>query len=662
MTTSAPVPRDIPNIAERKARTTLATLQSTKEQIWYACDQLTEPFKTSDVQAWLRTHGVESGSQHRSYVSTQIKHWRNARESNTVSRTEQLGAPQPNSRIFVSTTSSDSGTTVFTPTARIPPTQSPSQAAGAAAAPSAGSSPATSACASEAPERVTDPPTDGAIIHTHDATPESDPLADLEAELMQEIQLRRKRLHGTTASPHEEQVRRTPVLAGINEARHAGGVAADPPTTSAPLTPSSAPPDPVVPAAAPVGRSDGTRPDDRKSAPGETNAAAPPLRWKEPFQRSPLTAPRSRSSKRPKALRTPATSRRQPITNNGSQASEEQEGSTPTPEQPPSQAPAVIITNGGLTPADRTDPPPPASASRTQAGQVTAPPPELAPELAELVAKNRARLAWQNDPALTEALSEDEIEAEKDLAVRLRELDRDNRWEVAKKRKEAERAALDAALQIEARIREVDAEIQQLDLKDLVTARKALAEQRRLSSPHAKLADLYNDRRWLARAAYLVLAAGFSWSAVNVQHNIAPGLGPTDPLFWFSFLIEAMVSVCLVILMKGTLKLAEWKIEFKRYGVWTAEAVLLALTVALNTFPYFRNGDRYGIFVHAIAPIMIAVVLLIHHTMSELYGKATSIATSQLPVDPGPPLPTVHPLATPVTHSAPPAPNGLPTI
>ncbi|WP_067462668.1 hypothetical protein [Nocardia amamiensis] len=239
-------------------------------------------------------------------------------------------------------------------------------------------------------------------------------------------------------------------------------------------------------------------------------------------------------------------------------------------------------------------------------------------QLARRVEKARGRLAYQFDPALTQALSEDELHAERELAERIRTQERGQRWKEA----QAAAAASDRA-------RQTTEAIEKADMRDLLVARKAIAAQRRESSPHAKLASLYRHRSWSLRALAGVVAAGMLWSAVNVQQNIAPG-GPTDPLYWFSYLLEGMISVCLIIIMIGTNKVAEWGVIDNRRQVATAEIALLALTVGLNTYPYVRTGAWYDAAVHAIAPVMIGVALLIHDAASARYGLAIARATEQV--------------------------------
>ena len=239
-------------------------------------------------------------------------------------------------------------------------------------------------------------------------------------------------------------------------------------------------------------------------------------------------------------------------------------------------------------------------------------------QLAQRVERARGRLAYQFDPALTDALSEDELRAERELAERIREQDREQRWKHTQ-----------AMAQASDRARQTTEAIEKADMRDLLLARKAMAAQRRESSPHAKLASLYRHRSWSLKALAGVVAAGMLWSAVNVQQNIAPG-GPSDPLFWFSYLLEAMISVCLIIIMVGTNKVAEWGVIDNRRQVAVAEMALLGLTVTLNTYPYVRDGRWYDAAVHAVAPVMIGVALLIHDAASARYGLAITRATSQV--------------------------------
>ncbi|MFJ9367873.1 hypothetical protein ACIRRA_26110 [Nocardia sp. NPDC101769] len=270
-------------------------------------------------------------------------------------------------------------------------------------------------------------------------------------------------------------------------------------------------------------------------------------------------------------------------------------------------------------------------------------------QLAQRVEKARGRLAYQYDPALTDVLSETELVAERDLAERIREQERAQRW------KQAEAAASAAD-----RARQTTVEIEKADIRDLLLARKAIAAQRRESSPHAKLASLYKHRAWSQRALAGVVAAGMLWSAVNVQHNIAPG-GASDPLYWFSYLLEGMISVCLVIIMIGTNKVAEWGVIDSRRQVVVAEMALLGLTVMLNTYPYLKNGSWYEVAVHAIAPVMIGVAMLIHNAAAGRYGLAIVRATDQIRDLPDPGEQIRRSMPTVVSWPGRPSPSAVPT-
>ncbi|MFE3000151.1 hypothetical protein ACFXG4_34780 [Nocardia sp. NPDC059246] len=270
-------------------------------------------------------------------------------------------------------------------------------------------------------------------------------------------------------------------------------------------------------------------------------------------------------------------------------------------------------------------------------------------QLAQRVEKARGRLAYQYDPALTDVLSETELVAERELAERIREQERSQRW------KQAEAAASAAD-----RARQTTVEIEKADIRDLLLARKAIAAQRRESSPHAKLASLYKHRAWSQRALAGVVAAGMLWSAVNVQHNIAPG-GASDPLYWFSYLLEGMISVCLVIIMIGTNKVAEWGVIDSRRQVLVAEMALLGLTVMLNTYPYLKNGSWYEVAVHAIAPVMIGVALLIHNAAAGRYGLAIVRATDQIRDLPDPGEQIRRSMPTVVSWPGRPSPSAVPT-
>ncbi|MCX4098321.1 hypothetical protein [Nocardia sp. alder85J] len=255
------------------------------------------------------------------------------------------------------------------------------------------------------------------------------------------------------------------------------------------------------------------------------------------------------------------------------------------------------------------------------------------PPIATLRRWAQQQLVHQGDPAITAAWSEREVEAERALAQRIRDNERLRRW----KRVQADSDAEDRALR-------TDRAIGKADVADLLTARKALAVQRRMTSAHARLASLYRHRTWSLVTLAGVVLAGMLWSATNVQHNIAPG-GAGDPLYWFSYLVEVMISACLAVIMIGTNKVGEYGITDDRRMVAAAELALLGLTVALNTYPYWHQGlTMAGVGVHAVPPVMVGVALMTHHGASVRYGQAIKIQADMVPGD-------NLPLITADTHS-----------
>lgn len=252
----------------------------------------------------------------------------------------------------------------------------------------------------------------------------------------------------------------------------------------------------------------------------------------------------------------------------------------------------------------------------------TAPPSEDAlavGALSERVQTARERLAHQHDPALTEALSEDELAADRAVAERIREHTRRERV-----------AQVEAAESTAEQVRRATAAILRADAQDLVLARRALADQRRESSPHAQLAYLYRVKKWCGRGLAGVVVAAMLWSAINVQHNIAPG-GASDPLYWASYLLEALISTVLVVFMISGSAVARWKVDDGATAIRWTEAFLLAATIMLNTYPYLNRYAWFDAAVHAVAPVMIGVALVAHDAVSRRLGTAITRASAQVP-------------------------------
>lgn len=241
---------------------------------------------------------------------------------------------------------------------------------------------------------------------------------------------------------------------------------------------------------------------------------------------------------------------------------------------------------------------------------------ERAAGLAAQVAEAQARLRYDRNEALREALSDDEIEAERALAVREREIDRQIRQATAEaklRRLERERKDREAEAREEAR--------------DGRWHRRAVAKRRRLASPDARLAMLYRRSELIGRALLVTVIIGMIWSGFNVQANLVPDGDMSNPLYWLSFGLEAMISVPLIAIMLTTTDASREGREQQRGRVIAAELALLALTITLNTGTHLGAGD-YGMAAKfGIAPVMVGVMIWVHSWVSERYSDMILHAT-----------------------------------
>jgi hypothetical protein len=252
-------------------------------------------------------------------------------------------------------------------------------------------------------------------------------------------------------------------------------------------------------------------------------------------------------------------------------------------------------------------------------GQVAA---EVA-ELSQRVETARNKLPLQSDSALFDVLSESELHAERQLAEWVRAQQRDQRRKVVA----AEAAAAD-------RERRMLAGVARSADEDSIWHRRAVAAQRRVSSPHARLARLHKRSEWSSRALVGVVLLGMSWAALNVQHNLVPDGNMANPLFWLSFGVEAMISIPLVVIMLIATTAASWGREIKRHKIIAFELGLLLATVGLNTGPHLAAKHFVKAAEFAVAPVMVGVVIWLHAWISNQY--ATLIADAGVPEEPEP--------------------------
>ncbi|MFD4441126.1 hypothetical protein ACFWPK_15285 [Nocardia sp. NPDC058519] len=242
--------------------------------------------------------------------------------------------------------------------------------------------------------------------------------------------------------------------------------------------------------------------------------------------------------------------------------------------------------------------------------------------LAQQVATARDKLPLQHDTALYDALSDDEIRAERELAE----------WIRAQRRKQRRRAIVDE-LAADQRDRRTGTLIRRTDEADARWHRKALAARRRVSSADARLAQLYRRAEWSSRALIAVVILGMVWAGVNVQHNLVPSGDMSDPLYWLSFGIEAMISIPIIVIMIAATTAARWGRELERGKVLVFELALLGTTVALNAGPHLASGSFGRAAEFAIAPVMVGVVIWLHAWVSARYAILIESASVELPGD-----------------------------
>ncbi|MFF0530665.1 hypothetical protein ACFYT3_19985 [Nocardia amikacinitolerans] len=230
--------------------------------------------------------------------------------------------------------------------------------------------------------------------------------------------------------------------------------------------------------------------------------------------------------------------------------------------------------------------------------------------LAQRVATARGKLPLQHDTALVEVLSDAEIAAERELAE----------WIRAQRRAQRRRAVEDE-LAAEKLDRRTAAAIRRADEDDARWHRRALAARRRVANQDARLAQLYRRAEWSSRALIGVVILGMVWAGVNVQHNLVPSGDMSDPLYWLSYGIEAMISIPIITIMVVATTAARWGRELPRGKVIVFEAALLGTTIALNTGPHLASGDLGRAAEYAIAPAMVGVVIWSHAWVAARYAQ-----------------------------------------
>ncbi|MQY24910.1 hypothetical protein [Nocardia aurantia] len=258
-------------------------------------------------------------------------------------------------------------------------------------------------------------------------------------------------------------------------------------------------------------------------------------------------------------------------------------------------------------------------------------------ELRQRVATARGKLPLQTDPALLEAMSDSEIAAERELAE----------WIRAQRRQQRRRAVTNE-LAAEQRDRKVADSIRRSDEADAHWHRRALAARRRVSSPDARLAQLFRRAEWSSRALIAVVVLGMIWAGVNVQHNLVPSGDMTDPLYWLSYGFEAMISIPIITIMVVTTTAARWGRDVARGKVVLLEIGLLSVTIALNAGPHIAAGRMAHAAEAAVAPIMVGVIIWLHAWVAARY--ATLIDGAPVVDTHVGPAPHPRPVTVPAEH------------
>ncbi|WP_067646929.1 hypothetical protein [Nocardia harenae] len=242
--------------------------------------------------------------------------------------------------------------------------------------------------------------------------------------------------------------------------------------------------------------------------------------------------------------------------------------------------------------------------------------------LAHRVATARGKLPLQHDNALLEVLSDGEVAAERELAE----------WIRAQRRGQRRRAMQDE-LDAEKRDRRAEAALRRTEDSDARWHRKALAARRRVASQDARIAQLYRRAEWSSRALIGVVVLGMVWAGVNVQRNLVPSGDMSDPLYWLSYGIEAMISIPIIVIMIAATTAARWGRELPRGRVILVELALLGTTIGLNAGPHLASGELGKAAEFAIAPIMVGVVIWLHSWVAARYAQLIDDASVDLPID-----------------------------
>ncbi|MFF2088622.1 hypothetical protein ACFVVM_32965 [Nocardia sp. NPDC058176] len=209
---------------------------------------------------------------------------------------------------------------------------------------------------------------------------------------------------------------------------------------------------------------------------------------------------------------------------------------------------------------------------------------------------------------LLDVLSDAERTRDKKQAQRLRDLRRQQEFRTARARIRAQgRAARDSM-------------------------RRDAAERRltRISTPEYRRLQAYQRSVWSSRVLIALVCVALGWAAVNVQRNLAPHSTWTDPLWWFSFGAEAIVSGFVVALMLVSTTATSVRMDLDRSKAVTFEVILMAVTLAMNAGPHVVAQDWGTAAKFSVAPAMIGIGMALHGWISSRYSEILAKADADL--------------------------------
>jgi hypothetical protein len=199
----------------------------------------------------------------------------------------------------------------------------------------------------------------------------------------------------------------------------------------------------------------------------------------------------------------------------------------------------------------------------------------------------------QSDPVFAEVLDQDERDADKDVARKVR----------AKARRERLRAGRSQVRQ--SRSARWD---------QRWTTRAQRARDRRIN-PDRRLTSIYRTYVSLSTVTAMLLVAGVTWMSTTVHDGLVGSVGS-----WTGYLVEPLASVLLIVSMFA--QFTAVKTGHRVSGKWlTLDAFLVAASLTLNTVPWgvrygWNGGDLIG---HLFPPVLVAAAVIVHHLLAGLF-------------------------------------------